>query len=50
MAFNQRVVGSNTTGLTNIIAEYRHYKVYQTVLLKNVLEVSTLYPQKNLQK
>ena len=36
MAFNQRVVGSNPTGLTKIIAEYRHYKLYITDLSINI--------------
>ena len=48
MPFNQLVAGSTPAGLTKILAEYRHYKLHLTVLLKNVIKVSTVYPQKNL--
>jgi len=40
MAFNQLVAGSTPAGLTKIIAEYRHYKLYLKVLPINILKVS----------
>ena len=36
MPFNQLVVGSIPTGLTKILAEYRHYKTYLTILPINI--------------
>ena len=40
LTFNQLVAGSTPAGLTKILLEYRHYKLYLTVLPLNILKVS----------
>ena len=48
LTFNQLVAGSTPAGLTKILAEYSHYKLYFIILPTKLLKVCTKFAQKNL--